>query len=78
MDEYNQGWDPEVRQYLKKVLNSFVIGAFWLLTIATLGLFMRMAYIIGDWHWHNTVFYSLFLISFVFLLRFFYRVWRRK
>lgn len=78
MDEYNQGWDPEVRQYFKKILNSFVAFVTWLLFISTLGLFMRMAYVVGEWHWHNTVFYSFFLVSFSFLLFFLIRSWRKK
>lgn len=78
MDEYNQGWDPEVKRYFRKIVNSFVAFATWLLFIATLGLFLRMAYVIGEWHWHNTVFYSFLLITFSLLLFFLYRVWRKK
>jgi hypothetical protein len=78
MDEYNQGWDPEVRQYFRKILNSFGVFVTWLLFVSTLGLFMRMGYINGKWHWQNTVFYAFFLISFSFVLLFLFRTWRNK
>lgn len=78
MDEYNQGWDPEVSRYFRKILNSVVAFVTWLLFISTLGLFLRMAYITGEWHWQNTVFYSFFLLSFFFLLFFLIRAWRKK
>ena len=78
MDEYNQGWDPEVKQYFKKILNSFGLGAIWLLVIATLGIFFRMAFVYGEWQWYNVFFYVLLAGSFLFMLRFFYRVWSKK
>ena len=78
MDEYNQGWDPEVRRYFKKIVNSFVAFITWLLFLATLGLFLRMAFVIGEWHWHNTVFYAFFGVTFLLLLVFLLRMWRKK
>lgn len=78
MDEYNQGWDPEVRDFFRKILNSFGVFVTWLLFVSTLGLFMRMGYINGKWHWQNTVFYVFFLVSFSFVLLFLFRTWRNK
>jgi hypothetical protein len=78
MDEYNQGWDPEVKRYFRKIMNTFGVGAIWLLFMATLGLFLRMGYVRNGFDVFNIVFYVLFLISFPLLLWYFYRVWRRK
>lgn len=78
MDEYNQGWDPEIKQFFRKILNSFGAGAFWLLTVATLGLFFRLAFVQNGWRWYNVLFYGLSAGSLLLLLLFFYRVWGKK
>ena len=78
MDEYNQGWDPEVKRYFRKIMNTFGVGAIWLLFMSTLGLFLRMGYVRNGLDAFNIVFYALLAISFPLLLFYFYRVWRRK
>jgi hypothetical protein len=78
MDEYNQGWDPEVRQYFRKILNSFGLGIMWLLTVSTLGLFFRLAFKRQSWQWYNLLFYGFFVSTFLLLLLYLYRVWRKK
>jgi ABC-type spermidine/putrescine transport system permease subunit II len=77
MDEYNQGWDPEVKRYFKKIVNSFVVGAVWLLLVATLGLAAKLAIVKDEVRWYNLLFYGLFGISFLLLLFFYYKVWRK-
>lgn len=78
MDEYNQGWDPEVKRYFRKIMNSFGAGALWLLVFATLGLAFRLAIVENGVQWYNCLFYSVFFVSLLLLLRFFYRVWGKK
>lgn len=78
MDEYNQGWDPEVKQYFRKIMKSVVATATWLLFFFTLGLFLRMAYIYNGPDVYNFVFYGLMLITFPLLLRFLYRLWKKS
>jgi hypothetical protein len=78
MDEYNQGWDPEVKQYFRKIMNSFAMGAIWLLLVATMGLAFGLAIIRGEVRWYNLLFYGIFLVSLALLLLYFYRVWRKK
>lgn len=76
MDEYNQGWDPEVKRYLKKVMSSFVIGALWLLLVSTLGLAFRLAIVHDGVRWYNLLFYGIFGVSLLLLLFYYYRSWR--
>lgn len=78
MDEYNQGWDPEVKQYFRKIMNSFGMGALWLLTIATLGLAFKLAIIKASVQWYNLLFYGIFVVTLLLLLWYLYRVWRKK
>lgn len=78
MDEYNQGWDPDVKRHFRKIMNTFGIGAIWLLLMSTLGLFLRMGYVRKGFDAYNIVFYALLVITLPLLLLYFYRVWRRK
>jgi hypothetical protein len=78
MDEYNQGWDPEVKRYFRKITNSFAMGALWLLLIGLPGLAFKLAIFKDAVRWYNLVFYGVFLISLSLLLLFYYRLWRKK
>jgi len=69
-----QGWDPEVKKYFKKILNTIAIGLFWLMMVLTAGLYFRLAY-------HGTLiytilFYAAVLISLFFLIRYYYQIWK--
>lgn len=69
-----QGWDPEVRKYFRKIINTLFIGLFWLMTVLTAGLYFGLA------AHHNTVYRVIFfaglLVSLAFLLRYYYKTWR--
>jgi hypothetical protein len=78
MDEFNSGMEPEIRQYFRKILNSFSVGAMWMLSFSTLGLFFGLAHIDEGIRWYNIVFYSVFVLSFAALIFYFYRLWRKK
>ena len=76
MDEYNTGMDPEVRKYFRKILNSFSVGALWLISIATLGIFFQLAIIKETIKWHNVLFYLILLSSLLLLIRYYYKSWK--
>lgn len=76
MDEYSSGMEPEVKKYLKKVLNSFFVGAFWLITIATAGIFFRLGFIGDGIKWYNVLFYVVAILSVFFLVRYYSKVWK--
>ena len=77
MDEYNSGWDPEVKNFFRKILASFGAGLLWMMLMATVGLYFGLA-LIGDIvHWYNMLFYVIFLLSLVGLIRYLYKVWRK-
>ncbi|HEX6333416.1 MAG TPA: hypothetical protein VFZ78_04260 [Flavisolibacter sp.] len=76
MDEYNTGWDPEIRRYFRKILNSFSVGAFWLLALATAGIFFELGIVNAGLQWYNVVFYVVALASLAAVLLYFYRVWK--
>jgi hypothetical protein len=69
-----QGWDPEVKRFFLKIINSIAIGLLWLMAALTAGLYFGLAY-----H-SNTVYIILFyvglIVSLTFLLRYYYRTWK--
>ncbi|HEX7845857.1 MAG TPA: hypothetical protein VF476_08675 [Chitinophagaceae bacterium] len=72
-----QGWDPEVKKYFKKVLNSIVYGLIWMMTIAWLGAYKELAIINGRPGIGNILFYIFLLLSLGLLLRYYYRTWKK-
>ncbi len=70
------GWDPEVKKYFRKIINSFALGFLWIFTSMTAGLYFKLAFIGAGMRWHNAVFYALLLLSFAGLLRFYYNTWK--
>jgi hypothetical protein len=75
MDEYNSGMDPEVKIYFRKIMNSFSLGLIWLVTIATLGLFMGLGISHRGIKWYNILFYLFALGSLAGLLYYYKRMW---
>ena len=77
MDEYNRGMDPEVKRYFKQIVNSFSVGLMWLMLVVLLGYSLRLGVVKDQLHWYNIAFYLFFIVTFVALVYFFYRVWRK-
>ncbi|HEY0751078.1 MAG TPA: hypothetical protein VGD26_07975 [Chitinophagaceae bacterium] len=76
MDEYNQGWDPNIKRYFMKIVNSFVYFFMWLFIFATAGLYFDLAITHGSLKWYNIVYYVVFIVSLVLLVRYLYRYWK--
>jgi membrane protein DedA with SNARE-associated domain len=76
MDEYDRGMEPETKAYLKKVIKSFFVGAIWLLVLMTFGLFMGFGIVHDGWQWYNYAFYIFFVVSFVWMVRYYHRKWK--
>ncbi|HKZ66557.1 MAG TPA: hypothetical protein VJ111_09395 [Chitinophagaceae bacterium] len=70
-----QGWDPEVKKYLRKVLNTIAYGLLWLMSALTGGLYFQLAY--HSNLFYAGLFYTLFLISLFLLIRYYYRSWKK-
>jgi hypothetical protein len=68
------GWDPDVKKYLLKVLNSFAMGLIWLILSASIGIYYGLAY-------KNTLSAILFFIglaiSLALLLYYYHRQWKK-
>lgn len=70
--------DPDVRKYLKKVLNSMMMGLLWLFVNSSLGIYFGLGLLNGKLSLTNILFYCWLILSLGLLLWYFYRVWRKE
>ena len=72
-----RGWDPEVKKYFKKVLNSISWGLIWLIAMVTAGLYFELAYADGKPLIYTIIFYIAAACSFFGLLFYYYKTWKK-
>lgn len=72
-----QGWDPEVKRYFRKIIYSFSAGLLWLVSAVTAGLYFGLAYRDDISAVYVVLYYAYLLISLLLLLRYYYRVWKK-
>jgi hypothetical protein len=72
-----QGWDPEVKRYFRKIIYSFSFGLMWLMSGVTAGLYFGLAYRNDVPLVYNILFYAGLVFTLVLLLRYYYRLWRK-
>lgn len=70
-----QGWDPDVKKYLRKVLNTIGYGLLWLMAALTAGLYFGLAHHSDTLY--SVIFYAGFVSSLFLLIRYYYRIWRK-
>jgi hypothetical protein len=71
------GWDPEVKKYFIRILNSISLGMLWLMGGVTAGLYFKLAYTAGKPLIYPILFYTGMFVTLLLLLRYYYRIWRR-
>ena len=72
-----QGWDPEVKRYFRKIIFSFSYGLLWLVSGVTAGLYFGLGFRNDVPVIFNILFYVFLSLSLFLLLRYYYRVWRK-
>ena len=75
MDEYNQGMDPAVKRYFRKIVNSFVVGLGWMIVFAICGIYLGLAVVRDGVKWYNVLFYIVFIVTLIWLIRYFHKTW---
>jgi len=70
-----QGWDPDVKKYFIKILNSISLGLLWMIACATAGIYFKLGY--GKPAIYPILFYLAMALSLALLIRWFYRNWRK-
>ena len=69
-----QGWDPEIKRFFRKILNTIVTGLAWMMAVLTAGVYFGLAY-------HSSLLYIILFyiglaVSLGLLLRYYYRMWK--
>lgn len=67
--------DPEVAKYFRKIISSFGMGLLWMFSIITIGFYFKLAMVSKGFQWYNGLFYAFFGVSFLLLIRYYYRLW---
>lgn len=69
-------WDPEVKNFFVKILNSIAIGLAWMIACATAGLYFELAYSNGKPVIYTILFYAIAAITLALLIWYLYKKWK--
>jgi hypothetical protein len=72
------GMEPDVREFLVRIMQTISMSIVWLLVNMTIGIYFDFAFFVGKPSLWNYLFYLWFLISFAWLLHYFYKKWEVK
>lgn len=67
--------EPDVWNFLRKILSSISVVLLWLLINATIGIGLNYAFFEEKPSLKNYIFYLWFLVSFAFLIRYLLKKW---
>lgn len=71
-----QGWDPEVKKFFLKIINSISLGLLWMMSAVAGGLYFKLAYR-TDISVAYVILYYIFFSGTLFLLVWYlYRLWK--
>lgn len=71
-------WDPGVKKFFVKILNSIALGLFWMMACSTAGIYYELGYTNGKPVIYTILFYAGMLISLFFLIRYLYKTWKSE
>lgn len=71
-----QGWDPEVKRFFRKIISSLSYGLLWMMTMATAGIYFKLGTRENSPLFAVILFYAGAIISLFFLLRYYYKTWK--
>ena len=74
-DRYERGWDPQVKNYLRKIMATASYGLLWMMFGVTAGLYFGLAYRTDIHPSFIVIFYVVMAIGLFFLIRFYIRLW---
>ena len=68
--------EPNIVQFLVKILNSIAMTLAWIIAGATAGIYYKLGYTNGKPLIYTILFYAGMLISLFFLIRYLYKIWK--
>jgi len=73
-----QGWDPEVKKYFIRLINSISLGLLWIMGVFTAGIYYKLAYSNEKPLFYTILFYSLAVATLFLLIRYWIKTWKNK
>lgn len=73
----SSGAEPDIRHFLKKILNVVTALVSWAIINMFFGLYLEWAIVHDGFNAFNIIFYIFFVASLSVLIYYFYRVWKR-
>ncbi len=70
--------EPEVKDFLKRVVLTVLFGLLWMMFNMTLGLYFELLFIDEKITVGNIIYYVFLVSSLILLIRFYYRTWKKK
>jgi len=70
--------EPEVKDFLKRILWTFFFGLFWLMINMTMGIYFDLLFIRVSISIGNIIFYLFSIVSLAALIWFYYKTWKKK
>jgi len=71
----SEGIEPEVKNFLKRVLQTVSMGMLFLIVHMTFGLYLNWGFYEEEMTTGNLIYYIFFVTSFIALLYYYYRMW---
>jgi predicted membrane channel-forming protein YqfA (hemolysin III family) len=71
-----QNWDPGVKKFFVKILNTIALGLSWIITCAIAGLYFELGYSNGKPVIYTIFFYIVMVSSLLLLIRYLYKTWK--
>jgi hypothetical protein len=71
-----RGWDPQVKRYFRKILNSISLGLIWIMATATAGIYFGLGSPAGRPLFHTIIFYAFAVFTLILLLNYLYKTWK--
>jgi hypothetical protein len=76
MVDRDPNWDPGVKRYFVKILNSVALGLIWMLAAATAGIYFELAWKGSKPIIYTILYYMGLAVSLFFLLRYYHKHWK--
>ena len=72
------GIEPEVKDFLKRILQTVSMGMLFLLIHMTFGLYLNWGFYEKHISSGNIIYYIFLIVSFIGLLVYYYRLWKSR
>ena len=71
-----QGWDPGVKKFFVKILNTTALASIWMLVVLYAGIYHKLAYSREIPVAYTIIFYVVAVAGLFLLLRHLYKLWK--